>query len=92
MLSEEVIVALALGVPSLLVAAISLWIAFLTYNTSRSSFSPPASRVPSWPGAQHPTPFDAGAWPSSGSFLHNARDHVNAPQAAFPGPSLRRRA
>ncbi|KAK6815771.1 hypothetical protein PG987_016537 [Apiospora arundinis] len=51
MLSEEVVVALALSVPSLLVAAISPWIAFLTYNTSRSSYSPHASRVPSWPAA-----------------------------------------
>lgn len=45
-LTTEVIVALALGVPSLLVAAAALWIAYLTYAYFREP--PSASRMPSW--------------------------------------------
>ncbi|KAK8032649.1 hypothetical protein PG990_002383 [Apiospora arundinis] len=43
MASEEVVVALALGIPSLLVAAISLWIAFLTFTHSHLLYHAPHS-------------------------------------------------
>ncbi|KAK8034047.1 hypothetical protein PG993_009042 [Apiospora rasikravindrae] len=86
MVSEEVIVALALGVPSLLVAAISLWITYLTYSQSRLMSCPPARRIPSWPAAHYSFLFDTGSDSASG----DAYSPV-VPRATFPGDSLRRR-
>ncbi|KAK7963421.1 hypothetical protein PG996_008888 [Apiospora saccharicola] len=80
--SEEVVVALVLGVPSLLVAAISLWITYLTYSHSRSPPSPPVSRIPSWPAAQYPVPLSHDTWPSSESSVHGANTPVNVRWAA----------
>lgn len=65
MVSDEVVVALVLGVPSLSVAVISLWITYLTYAHSRSSPSSPVSRIPSWPATQYPFPLNHDAWRSS---------------------------
>ncbi|KAK8099860.1 hypothetical protein PG999_010234 [Apiospora kogelbergensis] len=85
MASQEVVVALALGIPSLLVAAISLWIAFLTYTHSRPAPLLRRSRTPSWPEQHQPT-FDAG----NGSLFHGANGPI-FPPPAFSGESLRRR-
>ena len=85
MASEEVVVALALGIPSLLVAAISLWIAFLTYAHSRSPLILRASRTPSWPEPHQPA-FNTG----DGSLFHRANGPI-VPPPTFSGESLRRR-
>jgi hypothetical protein len=53
MLSDEVIVAIALGLPALIVAVLALWVAYLTYNGTRlqsdhhRTHTP--ERIPSWP-------------------------------------------
>ncbi|KAK8099861.1 hypothetical protein PG999_010235 [Apiospora kogelbergensis] len=86
MLSSEVIVALALGIPSLFVAAAALWVAYLTYAHSRdreSLSSTSAVRVPSWP-SQYPLLAAADAWTGNGP------PSPVIPHAAFPG-SFRRR-
>jgi hypothetical protein len=53
MLSDEVIVAVALGFPSLLIAVLALWVAYLTYQYSRCPSENytlrDADRVSSWP-------------------------------------------
>ncbi|KAK8058020.1 hypothetical protein PG994_008468 [Apiospora phragmitis] len=91
MLTTEVIVALVLGVPALLVAAAALWIAYLTYAFSRESHSSLlAAHVPLWP-AHYPSLFpDAGSWASSPRLSSVSADGLPVPPPAFPGP-LRRR-
>ncbi|KAK8113531.1 hypothetical protein PG984_014057 [Apiospora sp. TS-2023a] len=93
MLSSEVIVALALGIPSFVVAVAALWIAYLTYT--RQHLAPPINRpISSWPSDQYPllSPNGSGGtWASSG---YNSRDNGPVvPQAAFPaeGRPVRRR-
>lgn len=76
-LTTEVIVALALGVPSLLVAAVALWIAYLTYTHSREP--PSMHRIPSWP-SQYPSMSPRSTWASSGFMV---KDGLVAPQATF---------
>lgn len=53
MATDEVIVAIALGLPSLVVAVLALWVAYLTFQHSRlaSAHNHPHTprRVPSWP-------------------------------------------
>ncbi|KAK7968065.1 serine/threonine phosphatase 2C ptc2 [Apiospora aurea] len=75
-LSTEVIVALALGVPSLLVAAVALWIVYLTYAHSREP-PPSMNRIPSWP-SQYPLLAPGGTWASSGFSFNGG---LVAPQA-----------
>lgn len=62
--SEKIVVALALGVPSLLVAATSLWITYLTYTHSRIFLSPPASCISSLLLMQYRYWFYDSTWPS----------------------------
>ncbi|KAK8004574.1 hypothetical protein PG989_004293 [Apiospora arundinis] len=86
MLSTEVIVALALGIPSLFVAAAALWVAYLTYAYSRDRESLSCSssaRIPSWP-SQYPLLAATDSW------IGNGYPSSVLPQAAFPG-SIRRR-
>ncbi|KAK6815772.1 hypothetical protein PG987_016538 [Apiospora arundinis] len=80
MLSSEVVVALALGIPSLFVALAALWIAYLTYIKQSPSVAATHVAAPTWPSQQHP-PLD----PDDNRIVFR-------PQAMFPGaPPLRRR-
>ncbi|KAK8032650.1 hypothetical protein PG990_002384 [Apiospora arundinis] len=86
MLSTEVVVALALGIPSLFVAAAALWVAYLTYAYSRdrdSHSSSSSARIPSWP-SQYPLLAAADSWTGNGY------PSSVMPHAALPG-SIRRR-
>ncbi|KAK8065017.1 hypothetical protein PG997_011764 [Apiospora hydei] len=90
MFSPEVIVALALGIPSLFVAVAALWIAYLTYTRQ----SPPhVNRTTSWPPFSYPplSPSGGSSWASSGCSVGD--DDPAVPQAAFPaeGQPVRRR-
>ncbi|KAK8032648.1 hypothetical protein PG990_002382 [Apiospora arundinis] len=58
MLSSEVIVALALGIPSFFVAFASLWITYLTYK--KQSPAVPANCNPFWPVQQNPLLYPNG--------------------------------
>ncbi|KAK8004573.1 hypothetical protein PG989_004292 [Apiospora arundinis] len=91
MLTTEVIVSLALGIPALLVAAAALWIAYLTYAFSRQSHASVSTiRVPLWP-AYYPTLFPtAGSNSSSYRLLSIADDGLIVPQPVLPGPVRRR--
>ncbi|KAK8034046.1 hypothetical protein PG993_009041 [Apiospora rasikravindrae] len=71
MLSPEVIVALALGVPSLFVAVAALWIAYLAYLRQPPG-APLHHTTPSWPTDQYPL-----LAPNGG------RGHPVMPQPAF---------
>lgn len=55
--SDEVIVAIALGLPSLIVGVLALWIAYLTFKNSRliPDHSRPQTpdRTHSWPSPDH---------------------------------------
>ncbi|KAK6815769.1 hypothetical protein PG987_016535 [Apiospora arundinis] len=86
MLSTEVIVALALGIPSLFIAAAALWVAYLTYTHSRNReplTSPSATHISSWP-PQYPLLTTSYTW------INNGPPGPVIPQAALPG-SIRRR-
>lgn len=49
--SEETVIALAIGIPSLVVAVLALWIGYLTYKTSRQ---PGNQRTYSWMDSYDP--------------------------------------
>ncbi|KAK8058021.1 hypothetical protein PG994_008469 [Apiospora phragmitis] len=85
MLSSEVIVALALGIPCFFVAVATLWIAHLTYI--KQSPPVPANRIGTWPSQYS----DGGTWACSGYSV--SVDGPVVPQAAFPaeGRPVRRR-
>lgn len=57
MASDEVIVAIALGLPSLIVAVLALWVAYLTFENSRpaAKYTHPRNpgRISSWPSPDH---------------------------------------
>ena len=86
MLSSEVVVTLALGIPSLFVSVVALWIAYLTYT--KQSPSPPTSRIASWP-SQYPPPLlfpNSDILASSGGYYSGGGDDDPlVPQAMFPG-------
>ncbi|KAK8099858.1 hypothetical protein PG999_010232 [Apiospora kogelbergensis] len=94
MLSSEVVIALALGIPSLFVAVAALWIAYLTYTKQPPSL--PTSRTAYWP-SQYPRTliFPNSDIPASSGGCYVGRDDEDplAPQAVFPGgrPLRRRR-
>ncbi|KAK7963420.1 hypothetical protein PG996_008889 [Apiospora saccharicola] len=83
MLSSEVVVALALGIPSFFVAVAALWIAYLTYT--RHHPPAPSNRNTSWPSPYQSFLQNGGTWPGEEGPI--------VPEAAFPaeGRPVRRR-